>query len=172
MPSWKTNQYLPTLMCYGINSKLYAQNVLALFINLKNKKKPWISQHIRCLSRKKQRLYNLAKLSQAPNHWQAYYKLKKEVSNMCRTAYNNYVLTLAENGHITKKNYGLTLKVKESGIPPLSQNQLLHTDPHQKAEILNNYFFHLFSVTKNLHHQPWKTLLFQTLLQSLLTYVE
>jgi len=62
---------------------------------------------------------------------------------MCRTAYNNYVLTLAENGHITKIlwSYIKSQRKDNSGIPPLSQNRSSHT------------------VTKNLHHQPWKTII-------------
>jgi len=116
-------------------------------INLNNKKQPWISRHIRRLSRKKQRLYNLAKLSQSPQHWQAYYKLKKEVSNTCRNAYNNYVSSLVENGHITKKlwSYIKHQRKDNSSIPPLSHNGSMHTDPSQKAEILNNFFASIFT---------------------------
>ena len=50
---------------------------------LKNREQPWISHHIQRLSRKKQRLYNLAKSSQSPDHWQNYYKLKKEMHKSC-----------------------------------------------------------------------------------------
>jgi len=70
---------------------------------------------------------------------------------MCRTAYNNYVLTLVENGHITKKlwSYIKSQRKDNGGIPPISQNRSLHTDPHQKAEILNNYFSSVFSDKKS-----------------------
>ena len=36
-----------------------------------------------------------------------------------------------------------------SGIPPLSQNGTVHTDPTQKVEILNNYFSSVFSDKKS-----------------------
>ena len=92
----------------------------------------------------------MAKLSQSPNRWQAYYKLKKEVSKTCRNAYNNYVSSLVVDGHITKKlwTYIKSQRKENSGIPPLSHNGSVHTDSSQKAEILNNYFLSVFSNNK------------------------
>jgi len=56
-----------------------------------------------------------------------------------------------ENGHITKKlwSYIKSQRKDNSSIPPLSQNRSLHTDPHQKAEILNKYFSSVVSDKKS-----------------------
>ena len=79
----------------------YMKSVPSKLSRLKNREQPWISHHTQHLSRKKQHLYNLVKSSQSPDHWQN--KLKKEMHKSCQTAYNDYVASLVEDDHITKK---------------------------------------------------------------------
>ena len=107
-----------------------------------NRKQPWISHHIQHLSCKKQHLYNLAKSSQSPDHWQNYYKLKKEMHKSCQAAYNDYIASLTEDGHITKKLWTFIKSQKKDNcsIPPLWHEGNIHTDHLEKAEILNKYF--------------------------------
>jgi len=123
-------------------------------INSNSKRQPWISQHIRRLSRKKQRLYNLAKQSQSSHHWEAYYRIKKEVSSTCRTAYNNYVSSMVKDGHITKKLWSYIKRQRNDnyGIPPLSHNGSMYTNPSEKAETLNSFFSSIF--INNTSTQP------------------
>ena len=69
-----------------------------------SQKQPWISSHIRRLSRKKRRLYNIAKRTNSPHKWQAYRQLKKEVQQQCRSAYHRYITSLTdESGSVTKR---------------------------------------------------------------------
>jgi len=116
-------------------------------INSNSKRQPWISQHIRRLSHKKQHLYNLAIHSQSSHHWQAYYRLKKEISSTCRTAYNNYVSSMVKGRHITKKLWSYIKHQRNDNysISPLSDNGSMHTDPPEKAEILNSFFSSIFT---------------------------
>ena len=74
------------------------------------------------------------------------------MSNACCTAYNNYVLSLVESEHITKKlwSYIKGQRNNTSGLPPLSQNGSLYADPNQNAEILNNFFSSVFSDKKSI----------------------
>ena len=104
--------------------------------NFKNRKQPWISHHIRCLSRKKQHLYNLAKSSQSPDHWRNYYKLKKEMHKSCQAAYNDYVASLVEDDHITKKLWKFIKSQRKDNcsVPPLQHEGIIYTDHLQKAE--------------------------------------
>ena len=127
------------------------KNVPSKLSNFKNRKQPWISHHIQQLSRKKQRLYNLAKSSQSPDHWQNYYKLKKEMHKSCRVAYNDYVASLVEDDHITKRLWTFIKSQRKDNcnIPPLQHEGITYTDHLQKAEIFNNYFSSVFSTSSD-----------------------
>ena len=66
-------------------------------------KQPWITSHIRRLSRRKQRLYNLARHTNSSHNWDTYRHLKREVQRECHKAYNDYIGSLVDkNGAITK----------------------------------------------------------------------
>ena len=56
-------------------------------------KQPWITTHIKRLSRRKQRAYNYARKTNEAQQWSNYYNLKRECQRECRTAYNNMCLT-------------------------------------------------------------------------------
>ena len=45
-----------------------------------NIKQPWITNYIKCLSRRKQRAYNHARKTNQPQHWTKYHNLKKRIS--------------------------------------------------------------------------------------------
>ena len=119
--------------------------------NFNNTKQPWISHHIQRLLRKKQRLYNIAKSSQSSAHWQNYYKLKKEVHKSCQAAYNDYVASLVDDDHITKKLWSFIKSQRNDicSVPPLQHEGIIHTDHLQKAEILNNYFSSVFTASSS-----------------------
>ena len=70
-------------------------------------KQPWITSHVKRLSRRIQRLYNLARHTNSSHtipNWDTYQHLKKEVQHKCCKVYNEYKGSLVdENGAITKK---------------------------------------------------------------------
>jgi len=52
-------------------------------------RQPWITRNVKCLSRKKQRVYNRAHLTNIPCDWLQYNHIKKQCRQECRSAYNN-----------------------------------------------------------------------------------
>ena len=65
-----------------------------------NNKQPWITTHIKRLSRRKQRAYNHARRTNDPLHWSRYYNLKKECQRDCRSVYNKYVSDMVDPNKI------------------------------------------------------------------------
>ena len=105
-----------------------------------------ITHSIKKLSRRKQRLYNQARLSHHPKDWELYYQIKKECQRECRKAYNTYVESLIDGNNVYKKmwSYIKSKKTDYCGIAPLQQNGTTYTDSKDKATILNNYFASIF----------------------------
>ena len=84
-------------------------------------KQPWINAYIRRLSRKKQRLYNLAKFSNSRHNWEVYRTFKRKIQGECRKAYNNYIGELIdEKGSVTKKlwSYIKNQRKDHCGVAP------------------------------------------------------
>ena len=106
-------------------------------------KQPWINAYIRRLSRKKQRLYNLAKFSNSRHNWEVYRTFKRKVQGECRKAYNNYIGGLIdEKGSVTKKlwSYIKNQRKDHCGVAPLKVDGVVYNDSLDKAKILNHYF--------------------------------
>ena len=77
-------------------------------------KQPWITTHIKRLSRRKQRAYNYARKTNEAHQWSNYYNLRRECQRECRTAYNKYVSNMVDpNKNVVTKNYGPILKVRD-----------------------------------------------------------
>ena len=121
--------------------------ILSKFTN--NNSNPWISHSIKKLSRRKQHVYNCARLSHHPDDWRLYHQLKKECQHECRKAYDSYVLSLVDcNNNVSKRmwSYIKNKKVDYCGVAPLRYNDTLYTDSKDKASILNNYFTSVFTM--------------------------
>jgi len=109
---------------------------------------PWITPSIKRLSKRKQRMYNRARLSHHQDDWAQYYCLKRECQRECRRAYNNYVMSLVDDSNNVSKRMWTYVKSKKTdycGVAPLRQKDETFTDPKDKAEILNNYFTSVFT---------------------------
>jgi len=122
--------YIPTKLCSSEN------------------KKPWINSHIKRLSRKKQRLYNLAKSSHCPSKWQTYKNFKKTVQQESRRAYHRYISSLTDrNGRITKRLWSYIKKQRKDnlGVTSLRHNDSTYNHDRTKAQLLNNYFTSVFT---------------------------
>ena len=107
----------------------------------------WLTDNIRRLSRRKQRKYNTARLTNKIEDWAAYRHLKK-VQKLCRTSHNNYVLSLLDSHNkCTKKfwKYIKGLRKEQISINTLHLNGEIHTDSEIKANILNNQFVSVFT---------------------------
>ena len=66
-------------------------------------RQPWVTRHIKQLSRKKQRLYNLARKSHCSQNWDSYQCFKRQVQRECRDAYNNYIKGLVDSNVTVSK---------------------------------------------------------------------
>ena len=63
----------------------------------------WITPVIKRLSKRKQCVYNKARLSHHQDDWAQYYNLKRECQRECHRAYNNYVTNLVyDNNKVSK----------------------------------------------------------------------
>ena len=113
-------------------------------------KQPWVNSYIKRLSRKKQRLYNLAKRFNSSNNWDNYRKFKRKVQGECRKAYNNYIRGLIdEKGSVTKRlwSYIKSQRKDHCGVAPLKVEGTVHHNSLDKAKILNSYFTSVFTPT-------------------------
>ena len=106
---------------------------------------PWVTQRVKCLSRKKKRAYARAKSINDAEAWKKYQGLKKQQLYECRSAYNNYVADIAQ---VDNQKLGRLIKnsrAEQAGIPTLKNNTGKHTEPRAKADILNQQFASVFS---------------------------
>jgi len=108
---------------------------------------PWITHHIRKLSRQKQRMYNIAKVTQSPYRWQEYRQFKRKTQRECRLAYRNYVSSLAGEHHVSKRLWSFIKSQRKDNcsIPPIKHNGNIYSDHSSKAEALNDYFCSVFT---------------------------
>ena len=112
---------------------------------------PWITLFSKRLSKRKQRMYNVARLSHHQDDWVLYYCLKKECQHECHKAYNSYVMSLIDDNNNVSKRVWSYVKSKRTDrcgnirIASLKQDEKTFTTPKDKAEILNNYFSSVFT---------------------------
>ena len=128
-----------------------------------SRKQPWISSHIRCLSRKKRHLYNTAKQTNSPYEWQAYRNLKKVVQQQCRAAYHRYITSLTdETGSVTKRlwSYIKSQRKDSCSITSLKRNDILYNNDSKKAQLLNNYFTSVYTPISSSPSPPLNTPLY------------
>ena len=120
-------------------------------------KQPWITTHIKRLSRKKQRLYNLARASNCPIKWKTYRNFKKEVQHKCREAYHRYITSLIDStGSITKRLWTYIKKQRKDncGVASLKHEGNIHNDSLTKAQLLNKYFTSVFTSSTSATFPP------------------
>ena len=111
---------------------------------------PWITQSIRRMSRKKQRLFNKAKRSHKSKDWDAYKSHKKDTSRVIRRAHWQYASNILLEGlqNNDSKPFWRYVKAKRQdtlGVSPLKSGGELHSDAKSKASILNTQFQSVFT---------------------------
>jgi hypothetical protein len=111
---------------------------------------PWLSPHLKRLTRKKQRLYNKAKRTHKDLHWAQYKSLKCALTKALRKARWDYINGILQSG-LDEGNtkpfwrYIYSQKNDRSGIAPLREDGKLHSDGLHKAAILNRQFVSVFT---------------------------
>ena len=116
--------------------------------------KPWMSSAIRNQMRKRDRLYDKAKSSKSPAHWQNYKNKRNEVIDLVRSAKSEYMKKLQSSLNDPKfppKNWyriaNEIIKVKnKNNPPPLLKDNQINIHPIDKAQVLNNHFANISKI--------------------------
>ena len=115
---------------------------------------PWITNEIRKLMRRRDRLYRRWKKNKAEDDEKELREIKREIQRKIRRAHWSYVNDLTtkqekdENEHQKTKRFFLYIKLQKNtdiGVAPLKEQGRLITDPEKKAELLNRTFQEAFS---------------------------
>ena len=111
---------------------------------------PWLTPSIRKLIRKKNSLYFKARNSRKSEHWVKYKECRRAVQRALRSAEWNYINNILETGLVNNdsKPFWKYIKSKQqdnTGIAPLRDGSILHTDSKSKADILNKQFKSVFT---------------------------
>ena len=98
---------------------------------------------------KRKRLYNVAKSSGSQEAWSNYRKTRNEITKEINEAHKVYQEKLFDcdtnSGHKSFWKYIKSLRRDNTGVAPLKHGSSLTRDPHDKAKILNNQFFSVFT---------------------------
>jgi hypothetical protein len=112
---------------------------------------PWLSPEIKHLIQKRNRTYRAMKKSNDNHLRQNFNILKSKIQRKLRNAYWQYVENIVvepDQKQTTSKKFYTYLKhnkTDRSGIAPLRDQGRLHTDPIDKANILNQQFQSVFT---------------------------
>ena len=112
------------------------------------RKNPWLNRALRRSTRKKRRLFKVAKLRNTASAWAAYRQQRKMTTIAIKSARNSFVSGLLdENLKSQPKRFLKYIKSRQQdcvGIPALRSESGTLSDPKEKAETLNNYFKSVF----------------------------
>ncbi len=109
---------------------------------------PWFNSKTKRAVRRKKRAYKKAKRTNKESDWRRYGRQKKETKKVCRQVYNKYVYDVVNSDPGGNKKLGAIVKSKrcdQLGVSPLKEAGILHTDPKQKADVLNRQFTSVFT---------------------------
>ena len=117
-------------------------------ITVRPKDKPWITNNLKRLFRKRGRAYNFFKKHQSDESLQNYRTIKQQVIQAKNEAKHSYYLKLSnkltnpatgpkEYWHLTKELCGTKVK---TGIPPLIKDDVVYPSPESKCKLFNEHF--------------------------------
>jgi len=117
---------------------------------------PWMSNKQKRTTRKKHRLYNIAKKSGKPEKMQEYKKLQRESAKDLKRSHWKFVNNFIAEGFATNNTRPFWKYVKSQrqdnfGIPPLKRDGVLHTDSQTKADIMLDEFKSVFTREDTSH---------------------
>ena len=78
----------------------------------------------------------------------AFRRLKKQAQTTCRQAYNKYINDIICSEPGASRRLGAFIKANrcdQTGVAPLKEGNLLHSDPKAKADVLNRQFASVFT---------------------------
>ena len=117
-------------------------------VTVKKDDAPWISNKIKRLIRRKNRVHRKAKLKNTPYQWEKFRKIRNKCNSAVAVAKTSYYESisakiLAEDPK-TKNWWNLIKSLlgnrNKKPIPPLKINNEFITDDTEKAELFNAYF--------------------------------
>ena len=94
------------------------------------------------------RSYKKAKRTNKDRDWKRYRRLKKQAQTTCRQAYNKYINDVICSEPGASRRLGAFIKANrcdQTGVAPLKEGNLLHSDPKAKADVLNRQFASVFT---------------------------
>jgi hypothetical protein len=103
---------------------------------------PWFNSATKRSSRRKKRAFKKARRTNKDRDWLRYRKLKRESQQACRQAHSKFISDIVCSDPSNKK-LGALVKAKrcdQTGVAPLKNGNLVHSDPMTKANILNKQF--------------------------------
>ena len=113
---------------------------------------PWISKELKRKCRKKQRLYTKWKKGKGCTKQarEAYKKYHNKVGMELRKARNNYIAGILAEGLENKSQkpfwrYIKSQRTESTGVAPLKDKGIIHSDPRTKSKILANQFTSVFT---------------------------
>ena len=125
--------------------------------------KPWFSNELRTLLRKKDRAHKKAKRTNSPAHW---FLFREQRNIYCREIKRYKMLfkarkydSLITNEHVSEKKWWHILKdilgqTSESQLPPLHLNNQIIVNDRQKAVAFNNFFAEASDLDDSNHPLP------------------
>ena len=125
------------------------QLVPTKIVSSSNSSQPWETPLLRRLSRKKQRLYNRAKLSGLPEIWAQYRAAKKLMQQQCRQIHTKYLSDIFDcTSSRSNKNLWSYVKSKRRdhvSIPSPEADGTVVTGAQEKTELINQQFTSVFT---------------------------
>ena len=113
---------------------------------------PWISRELKRKCRKKQRLYSKWKKGKGnkKDAREAYKKFHNEVGMELRKARNSYIAGILSEGLESKSQkpfwrYIKSQRTESTGVAPLKDKGIIHSDPGKKSKILADQFTSVFT---------------------------
>ena len=118
-------------------------------VTIRPNDKPWYSNILRQLCRKKDRLFKKAKQINSPEAWEKYKRIRNryfnEISDAKKLYDSNRYQSLVEEKNSCKKWWSLLKQIQKSNdvietIPPIDIGGSILTDSKEKAEAFNSFF--------------------------------
>jgi hypothetical protein len=118
-------------------------------VTIRKQDPAWLTNKIRKLIRKKNRIHNKAKRLNKPADWNTFRKIRNDVTSLVRKsrdAYQDKLVSRLSDDHPLTRTWWKTcnqisgLKPSHYGIPPLLKNNILIFNDLDKANEFNNFF--------------------------------
>ena len=156
--------------------KIAKETIPYKLATVRPKDKPWYTNALRQLCRKKDRLFKQAKQVNSPQHWERYRRIRNKYFNDiadAKAAYdNNKYQILADKNTSPKKWWSLIKQVNKSNdvfesIPPLDTDGEILVDDKAKANAFNLFFQKASLIDDSTSEIPNEVLFFEHALQGI-----